>query len=148
MIRTGLHFRFATHGRTNGPIWYGSIRLSDSRAFSDLHAADARYHYDFRLKFMGGKNVVVAANQHDNEITKVDSGYEKVRTILCGQREKMWTSVEVHQLYKDCDGYSMSRPEVVGKLSRDFGDELVIVFSWNSKYPFISETRRKYFETR
>ena len=103
--------------------------MSDSRASSDLHAADARYRNDCRLKFMGGKNVVVAANQHDNEITKVDSGYEKVRTILCGQREKMWTSVEVHQLYKDCGGYSMSRPEVVGKLSRDFGDELVVLSS-------------------
>ena len=95
--------------------------MSDSCASSDLPAADARYHNDCRLKFMGGKNVVVAANQHDNNIAKVDSGYEKVRTILCGQCEKMWTFVEVHQLYKDCGGYGF-------------------VFSWNSKYPFISET--------
>ena len=71
------------------------IRLSGPCAASDLHAPDARYHNDCRLKFMAGRSVLYASiKTSDQDLTSVDEAYETVKSLLdnnrkvCGHRLK------------------------------------------------------------
>ena len=103
--------------------------MSDSRASADLHAADARYHDDCRLKFMGSKNILCASTHHEKQDDLIDEALKQVIKDLQLNQSKMWTSVEIHQYYCDIGGNILSRRSLINELSTHFGTSLLVLSS-------------------
>ena len=106
------------------------MRLSDPHTASDLHAADARYHNDWRLKFMPERNVLYASRKtSDQDLASVDEAYETVKNLLDNDRKSMWTSIEVEKIYQKHGGFLLSRQCLIGQLTKDFTNELTMLSS-------------------
>ena len=71
------------------------VRLSDTRANHDLHAADARYHDDCRKNFSNYRNIAHAKKETRKV---VDEAYDMVVENIKADTSKMWTSVELHEV--------------------------------------------------
>ena len=63
------------------------VRLSDTRANHDLHAADARYHDDCRKNFSNYRNI--ASAKRSNHEKEVDVAYNKVLENIESEKNKM-----------------------------------------------------------
>ena len=74
-------------------VW---VRLSDTRANHDLHAADARYHDDCRKNFSNHRNIGTA--RRNNQENEVDVAYAKLLQIIESDKTKMWTSLRSSQI--------------------------------------------------
>lgn len=104
-----------------------AIRVNGARA--DLHSAEARYHDDCRLSFMGDRNVLSVArlNSIENDEEK-DVPFEKTCKAMSNCPDKIWSSVELYAAYQNEGGEKVSRRELVSKVKEFFGEK-VLVFS-------------------
>ena len=78
---------------------------------------------------MGGKNVLLASQQNEEEPTVTDTGFEEVKKNLDRERQNLWTSIEVYSYYQQNGGNILSRQGLLSKLSIEFGNELLVLSS-------------------
>ena len=86
------------------------IRLHDTRALSDLHASDARYHEDCRKSFTGKR----AKNSSMSDKKVVDTAFNRVVVIMRSNTSRTWTSTELFDEYAKVGG-SFCRVKVLLK---------------------------------
>ena len=72
------------------------VRLRDTRANQDLHAADARYHDDCRRIFTNERNVESAKK---TKIKEVDAALVLLLQMVTSNKDKMWTTVDLYEQY-------------------------------------------------
>ena len=87
--------------------WGNKVQVRVNGATSDLGAAEARYHDLCRVKCMH-----VSPGQNETEEFP-DEGLEIIINILSEDRGKVWTVIEVYNVYKENNGtenhlYNMS----------------------------------------
>ena len=82
------------------------VRLSDTRATHDLHAADARYHEDCRKRFTNERNVEAAKK---SKIKEVDAALVLLLRMVTSNKDKMWTTVDLQEQYVKDGGVLLSR---------------------------------------
>ena len=76
------------------------VRVRISGAISDLHAADAQYHYDCYIAFIGKRNVAAAAaasTSKEREIDPFDFAFKSVIDTL--QNDPAKISIELYDVY-------------------------------------------------
>ena len=94
-------------------------------AFSDLHAADGRYHNDCRPAFMAPKSVDSAQIPQQPDDTNV--AFNTIIEIMESDADRMWSSVELHKLYQQNNGVKLQRRALIDELSTYFGDTMLVL---------------------
>ena len=105
------------------------VQLRLEGAVSDLHAAEARYHEDCRIKFMAPGSV---KNEMKKQMTRdehKDLALENVIHAMSSDEERPWTSSEAYRYYKGENGEILSRSTLVNALSKYFGSRLLVLYS-------------------
>ena len=95
--------------------WAHQVRLRVEGALSDLHAADAQYHKDCMSTFHGARNLHFASKKTENEFE--DEAFTQVVNELTEDCSRIWNSVELHEQYRAYNGESLSRRNLITKLS-------------------------------
>ena len=104
------------------------VKMRVMSAISDLHAADARYHKDCFSKFMSARNVATAKRKMESsQKEKEDSAFYEITREMDEDKQRIWNSVEVYNLYKSKEGKTLSRRSLMAKLSQHFGSELLVL---------------------
>ena len=111
------------HSRNDEWAWKVQVRVQG--AISDLHAMDARYHDDCRVKFMAPRSVHVAAIQCQGTCENfADAALEALVKVMKFDKARVWTSNELFKVYKDHEGTLSSKYALVRKLSELFDRSL------------------------
>ena len=92
---------------------------------SDLHAADAKYHVDCRNTFMSARNIEFSKPKNEED-ADLDFPYEETISALLADKERMWSSVELHNMYTDNGGTKLSRSNLIKALKEQFNDLVVL----------------------
>ena len=79
------------------------MRIRVQGAASDLHAADARYHYSCRKLFINPKHVRAAQNLKE-EIPDEDVTVASLVKMIKSAKDRICTSLELYSLYLDKGG--------------------------------------------
>ena len=102
------------------------VRLEGAR--SDIHAADGRYHVKCYKSFTNEQNVECAKRKSSGE-SDSDKALQKVIAALLTDSEKVWNSIEVHNLYIELGGTESNRNRFITELKERMADEIVLLTS-------------------
>ena len=105
-----------------------SVRFRIQGSSSDLHPAEARYHNKCRISFMGKSNIKVAGNQYRQDTTENKALLTVINSIK-NDINRAWTTVEIHKLYTDNNGFSMTRKTLMNKIEEHLTEEIIILSS-------------------
>ena len=103
-----------------------NVRFRVNSAISDLHAADARYHQDWKTLFLHPKDVEQLASKA-SEPLEVDIGLESVKKALRKSQKELWNSVDLCSMSSESGGFKYSRRTLIKVLVDYFGDEVVLL---------------------
>ena len=107
--------------------WANEILVRVQGAVSDLHAADARYHYDCRTKFMAPKSVHLAASTAVGHASaQSDPAFDKLVRDMSAERSTIRNSSDIYKQYQLYGGMSMTKRTLIAALKAHFEDDLVI----------------------
>ena len=101
------------------------VRLNDSRASSDLHAADARYHEDCRKGFTGKR--ANASSESSKE--KVEEAFSNLIITMTSDKSRTWTSTELYEQYVKEGGVILSRKRLIEKIKNKLGSDIIVLWS-------------------
>ena len=99
-------------------------------AGGDLHAANARYHVTCYQTFTSERNIKAPTRRSATSNT-LASGVE-VEVVVSAVRadtDRVWSSVELHTLYKEKGGVYCNRSRLLNSLKEIMGDEIMILLS-------------------
>ena len=105
-----------------GDALASEVRIRVLGAPSDLHAADAQYHKDCYYKFMPARNVQAAKVRHESDYSE---NFKNLIDCMNNEPNHVWTTVELHQRYKDLGEETLTRKQLVSKIQDHFGESLV-----------------------
>lgn len=111
--------------RDRSDQWAKDVELRVLGAVSDLHAADARYHRDCKPSFMGPKALKLSAKS--GTTTRKDSAFDQVVRLMESDKNKLWSSTELHNAYVDRDGNRLQRRTLVDAIAKHFGEHLLLL---------------------
>ena len=101
-----------------------TIRLEGSL---DLIAAEARYHMDCMCKFMALRNIQLTGGESEADVT--DSGLEAVFSFMLENKDSLWDSAELYDIYISCSSRLLSRPIIIEKIKERFSDDVIVLTS-------------------
>ena len=104
--------------------WAQQVRIRVEGAVSDLHAADAQYHKDCMSTFRGPRNIRSASHK---PAQVEDEAFNRVISDLNEDRTRIWNSVELHEQYTAYNGESLTRRNLMAKLSEHFGPDILVL---------------------
>jgi len=115
--------------------WAQDVRLRIDGAVSDLHAAEARYHQYCMATFFnnrsypGHKNVAINPSTPGNDTNQNQQALASTIDALSNEKDKLWNSIEVFEMYQCHGGNELSRAQLVSKVSEHFGSEILVLSS-------------------
>ena len=84
-----------------GDQWANEVLVRVQGAVSDLHAADTRYHYGCKTKFMAPKSVHLAASTSVGHASaQSDPAYDKLVREMSAERSKIRNSSDIYKQYQ------------------------------------------------
>ena len=91
---------------------------------ADLHAADARY----QMPGISERNIKAGTRRSatSNKLTS-KAEVEPVVSAVRADTDRMWSSVELHTLYKEKGGVDCNRSRLVNSLKEILGDEIMML---------------------
>ena len=97
-------------------------------AISDLHAVDARYHYECKPKFMALKSIEAEASKTvETDIPSMsDPPYDKLVSAIDADRTQIRNSSEIYDHYTKYGDVVKSRRCLIAALSEHFADDLLV----------------------
>lgn len=95
---------------------------------SDLHALDARYHWKCCTQF---RNILRCSNDSSSVSYNTADSQALVDALgtIGEDKKKIWTSIEVEDLYSDNRGSQYLRWTLVKKVCEHFGDDMIALQS-------------------
>ena len=77
-----------------GDQWSNEVLVRVEGAVSDLHAVDARYHYDCKTNFMAPRSVQLAkaSTSGDQSPVQSDPAYDKLVREMSAERSRIRNS--------------------------------------------------------
>ena len=104
--------------------WAQQVLIRVEGAVSDLHAADAQYHKDCMSTFRGPRNIHFASHK---PVQVEDEAFNGVIHDLNEDRTRIWNSIELHEQYIAHGGESLTRRNLMSKLSQHFGHDILVL---------------------
>ena len=112
------------------------------RTGADLHAADARYHATCYQTFTSERNIKAATRRSTTSNTLAsDVAVEAVVSAVRADTGRVWSSVELHTLYKEKGGVDCNRSRLLNSLKEIMGDEIMILSSPGVATMLISKSK-------
>ncbi|XP_066930028.1 uncharacterized protein [Clytia hemisphaerica] len=105
-----------------------AVRVRLEGATSDLHAANGRYHVNCYKSFTNERSIDSARRMSANESSS-DKSLQNVITALKSDPEKVWNSIEIHNLHIDNGGTESNRSRFMLKLKEEMKDEVFLLSS-------------------
>jgi hypothetical protein len=100
------------------------VRIRIQGANSDLHAADARYHSNCQKSFSNPKQIK-AVSRKPSLVNREDESIKFVVQSLKKEVDKVWTSVDLHQLYMSNGGKDSNRNRLLTKIQDIMMEEVL-----------------------
>ena len=63
------------------------------------------------------------------DLASVDEAYETIKSLLNNDKKNMWTSIKVEKIYQKHGRSRLSRQYLVGQLTKDITNELIMLSS-------------------
>ena len=114
----------STTANTRNDEWAQQVRIRVEGAVSDLHAADAQYHKDCMSTLCGPRNIHSASHQ---SVQVEDEAFNRVIHDLNEDRTRIWNSRELHEQYIAHGGESLTRRNLMSKLSEHYGHDILVL---------------------
>ena len=115
--------------RGDGDEWARQVQTRLQGALSDLHAVKARYHDNCRKRFM------VSRKSKDSKAKEcgvpTENAFAKLFSEMNQKKEKVWTSNEIFELYRQHGGDQTKR-SVCSKIASHYGDKIAWFSDWQS----------------
>ena len=90
------------------------VRVRLEEAGGDLHAADARYHIAYYQTFTSEKNIKATTKRSATSNTLASEvAVEAVILAVRADTDRVWSSVELHSLYKEKGVVDCNRSRLV-----------------------------------
>ena len=102
-----------------------SVKMRVLSAVSDLHAADARYHDNCRVKFMSPRSV--ASSSRVQQDGGIDPAINETIATMMIDMSRIWNSCEIYDLYIENGGTSLSKRMLISKLCDIIGSDLLVL---------------------
>ena len=102
------------------------MRIRVQGAASNLYAADVRYRCNCRKLFMNPKNVRVTQKPIE-EIPNEDASVASLVKMIKLEKDRIWTSTELHSLYLDKGGKELNRSKLLNKVTEHMGTEVLVL---------------------
>ena len=111
-----------------GDQWSNEVLVRVEGAVIDLHAADARYHYDCKTKFVAPKVVrlATASVSGDQASIQGDPAYDKLVREMSAERSKIRNSSEIYQQYQMYGGMRMVKRTLMAAILAQFEEDLLV----------------------
>ena len=111
-----------------GDQWSNEVLVRVEGAVSDLHAADARYHYDCKTNSMAPRSVQLAkaSTSGDQSPVQSDQAYDKLVREMSAERSRIRNSSEIYQQYQMYGGMIMVRRTLMAAILAQFGEDLLV----------------------
>ena len=111
-----------------GDQWSNEVLVRVEGAVSDLHATDARYHYDCKTHFMAPRLVQLAkaSTSGDQSPVQGDPAYDKLVRDMSAERSRIRNSSEIYQQYQMYGGMIMVRRTLMTAILAQFGEDLLV----------------------
>ena len=106
------------------------LRLNDSRAFSDLHAADGRYHEKCRKSFTATRNIIYTHPKNTEE-ERFEEAFNNLISTMLADKTRMWTSLELQAEYVKEGGVKFSRKKLIESIRKHqrLKDDILVLWS-------------------
>ena len=116
------------HCHARGDQWSNEVLVRVEGTVSDLHAADARYHYDCKTNFMAPRSVQLAkaSTSGDQSPVQGDPAYDKLVREMSAERSRIRNSSEIYQQYQVYGGMIMVRRTLMAAILAQFGEDLLV----------------------
>lgn len=100
---------------------------TDQGAVSDLHATGEQYHKVCHESFMAKRSIRTASlNKNQPPISVNDSAFQLLVSYKQTYLSQIRNSVEVHFVCRSYGGDTLTRREMVKKISQHFGKDLLM----------------------
>lgn len=106
--------------------WASEVKLRLAGCVADLHAVDARYHLDCRNRFMSKKAVLLAKQRSEQNNEEEDIPYNETVKELLVDKEKIWNSVDINNIYSQHGGHILTRSNLIKALKNQFEDLVIL----------------------
>lgn len=106
-------------------VWGDEVRIRLCCVF-DLQAEGARYHEDCRKFFMNKRKI--SGSQKKSSLIE-DQPLVYLIEIMKKDLTKVWSSKEIYNKFVEIGGLQITRKTLVQKLSKEFGDALLVLSS-------------------
>ena len=104
------------------------VRSRVEGALSDLHAADARYHVDCMTAFMSPRSVAAAVSHNEEEnVSNSDEILENVIAEMEQNKDRVWNSIEIFQLYQKHGGQDLTKHFVFSIVKNRLGEDVAVL---------------------
>lgn len=125
------------------------VRVRMAGVFTDLHAADVRYHVDCRASFMCPRSIQAASHQSNISTSTdqlVDRAFISIIAYVAGNKAMVHNSIDLYNKYVQEGGSVLSRRQlitnVIEKIENDMialsspGIAMILVFKSNAAKMF------------
>ena len=104
------------------------IRVRMAGVFTDLHAADVRYHVDCKATFLSPKSIQAAILQSSSSELK-DAAFDSVIKYLAKNKASIHNSIHIYAQYVEEGGCMLSRRQLIAKIVEKFGGDMIALSS-------------------
>ena len=112
------------HCSKRGGKWASDVSSRIVGDISDLHAADARYHKNCYRAFFTNRQSAPTENRYGKD---VDQPINKLIKAVQDDQEKIWTSVELQEMYELEGGKNLSCGTLISELEECLGSDIVVM---------------------
>ena len=105
------------------------IRVRMGGVFTDLHAADVRYHVDCKVTFINPKAIQAAVHKgfKTSSSELKDNAFDSVVKYLAENKPNIHNSIDIFNKYAEEGGHMLSRRQLIPKIVEMFGGEMIII---------------------
>ena len=105
------------------------IKLRIHGTVSDLHAADAKYHVDYKGKFMSPKYVQLASTSTSptSKNSDIDLKFVSFISEMLHDQTKIWNSIALYEQYSTEGGDKLTHRQLVEPLTTRFGKYVLVL---------------------
>ena len=96
--------------------------------YTDLHAADVRYHVDCKATFLSPKSIQAAILQSSSSELK-DAAFDSVIKYLAKNKASIHNSIPIYAQYVEEGGCMLSRRQLIAKIVEKFGGDMIALSS-------------------
>ena len=104
------------------------IRVRMAGVYTDLHAADVRYHVDCKATFLSPKLIQAVIHQSSSSELR-DAAFDSVIKYLAKNKASIHNSIHIYTQYMEEGDCMLPRRQLIAKIVEKFGGDMIALSS-------------------